>query len=213
MSPTVTTQNTKQKEVKLQQCRLCLAVAEYQIFGGEHFFILDKISKDLVAEEGTIPFVKVSLPVDSFAWQETQVILAIFYTHMSWYQTHTNIWFQRNGKWEQFLETVYIRPRLFQFKRHNVSSMRWSVTSWTLPIWEYEKKQFWPWIGSSIDLKGWRFRTLHWPQWQAQRWAGYRKIWLQMFSMPSTNASLWTQGNNWSSTGIHRQWLRIAHRI
>ena len=39
-SPTVTTNNFKQKEVIWQQCRLCLAVAQYQIRGGEHFLIL-----------------------------------------------------------------------------------------------------------------------------------------------------------------------------
>ena len=39
MSPTVTTKNSKQKEVIWQRYRLCLAVAEYQILGGEHFLI------------------------------------------------------------------------------------------------------------------------------------------------------------------------------
>ena len=35
MSPTVTAQNSKQKEVVWQQYRLCLVVAEHQILGGE----------------------------------------------------------------------------------------------------------------------------------------------------------------------------------
>ena len=37
VSPTVTTQNKKQKEAMWQQYRLCLAVAEYQIPGGSTF--------------------------------------------------------------------------------------------------------------------------------------------------------------------------------
>ena len=54
MSPTVTTKNSKQKEVTWQQHRLWLAVAEYQIPGGKHFLILvTRIRKDLVVEEGT----------------------------------------------------------------------------------------------------------------------------------------------------------------
>ena len=40
MYPTVTTQNSKQKEVIWKQHRLCLAVAEYQILGGKHVLIL-----------------------------------------------------------------------------------------------------------------------------------------------------------------------------
>ena len=39
MSPTVTAKNSTQKEIIWQQYRLCLAVAEYQIPGGEHFLI------------------------------------------------------------------------------------------------------------------------------------------------------------------------------
>ena len=39
MSPTVSTKNSKQKEVIWQQYRLCLGVAEYQILGGKHFLI------------------------------------------------------------------------------------------------------------------------------------------------------------------------------
>ena len=40
VSPTVTTKNSKQEEVIWQQHRMCLAVAEYQIFGGLHFLVL-----------------------------------------------------------------------------------------------------------------------------------------------------------------------------
>ena len=44
---------------------------------------------------------------------------------------------------------------------------------------------------------------------QAWRSAIFRKIGVQMFSMPLTNASLLAQGNKLSFTGIHRQWQRI----
>ena len=40
MSAMVTTKNSEQKEVMWQQYRLCLAVAEYQVLGGDHFLIL-----------------------------------------------------------------------------------------------------------------------------------------------------------------------------
>ena len=45
MSPTVTTKNSKQKEVTWKQCRLCLAVAQYQILGGKHFLLLGPESR------------------------------------------------------------------------------------------------------------------------------------------------------------------------
>ena len=56
MSTTVTAQNQKQKTVKRQRYRLCLALAEYQILGGKHFLICGNwIRKDLVFENGTTP--------------------------------------------------------------------------------------------------------------------------------------------------------------
>ena len=45
-----------------------------------------------------------------------------------------------------------------------------------------------------------------------QAMSSFPKIWLQMFSMSSTNASDWAQGNSWSVTGIHRQLHRFFHR-
>ena len=53
MSPTVLTKYTYQKEVIWQQYRLCFAVAEYQILGGEHFLILGPESG--MVEESTKP--------------------------------------------------------------------------------------------------------------------------------------------------------------
>ena len=47
MSPTVTTKNSKHKEVKWQQYCLCLAVAEYEIRGGKRFLILGPVSTKL----------------------------------------------------------------------------------------------------------------------------------------------------------------------
>ena len=51
-------------------------------------------------------------------------VLATSHHHLSWYQPRVSMWFQRNGKSEQFLETAYQRERLFQFKRHSIGSMR-----------------------------------------------------------------------------------------
>ena len=76
MSPTVTTKNSKQKEIIWQQYRLCLAVVEYQILGGDNFLILGP-------ESGKIWWLKkvqylqkkkkVPLPMDPAARQETQL--------------------------------------------------------------------------------------------------------------------------------------------
>ena len=60
MSPTVTTKN--------------LSVAEYQILGGKHFpFFGNRVRKNLVVKQCTIPSEEVPLPIDPPAWQETQV--------------------------------------------------------------------------------------------------------------------------------------------
>ena len=76
MSPTVTAQNSKQKEVIWQQYRLCLAAAECQICD-KHFLIFGtRFRKDLVAETNTIPSDKISLSLDSLAWKDAQVDLS-----------------------------------------------------------------------------------------------------------------------------------------
>ena len=73
----------------------------------------------------------VPLPMGSPAWKETQVdffiILAISYNHLSWFQTHANILFQQNGKFQQFLETVYPGKRTIsiqapQYRQHALIS-------------------------------------------------------------------------------------------
>ena len=73
MSQTVTTKRSKQKEVMWQQNRSCLAVAESQILGGKYVLAL-------APESGTIWWLKkvqyvqkISLPMDTPAWKETQV--------------------------------------------------------------------------------------------------------------------------------------------
>ena len=68
MSPTVFTEYSNQKEVKLQQYRLCLAMADYRILGGKNsLFFRTWVRKELVNEE------QVSLTVDSLARKATQV--------------------------------------------------------------------------------------------------------------------------------------------
>ena len=72
MSPTVSTQCSKRKEVIWQQYRLRSAVAEDQIFGGKQFLFGTRIRKYLVVEKGTTRS-EVPLPLDPRAWQETHV--------------------------------------------------------------------------------------------------------------------------------------------
>ena len=86
MSPTVFTKYTNQKEVIRQQYRLCLAMADYQLFGVMFFANFGtSIRKDLVVEESTIPSEKVSLSMYRPAWQKNPSgffkILAICYDH------------------------------------------------------------------------------------------------------------------------------------
>ena len=121
-----------------------------------------QVRKYLVVEEVQSNSEEVSLPMDSLARKATQVeffiILAIFYNHLSLYRLRVREWFQQNGKFVQFLEIVYRRRKWFQFKRHSIGNLRWSVTSWILQIRAYERKQHWPRIGSRTDLKYLTFR-------------------------------------------------------
>ena len=127
MYPTVTTKRSKQKEVVWQKCRLCLSVPEYQILGGKHVLILGQVSGKIWWLKMYNTFRK-STTADGLSCVARNpsgffIILAISYIHLSWYQTHVNMWFQRNGKSEQFLETVYPRQRFFQLKHHSIGSM------------------------------------------------------------------------------------------
>ena len=74
MSPTVFTQNSKQKEVIWLQYGLCLPVAVYQILGGKHFFILGPESgKIFWLKKVQYLQKKVPLLMDPPSWQETEV--------------------------------------------------------------------------------------------------------------------------------------------
>ena len=74
MYRTVTNKNPMQKEIMWQQYCLCLAVPEYQNFGGKHFLILGP-------ESGRVWWLKnvqylqkkIPLPMVFSAWKETQV--------------------------------------------------------------------------------------------------------------------------------------------
>ena len=85
MSPTVFTENTNQKEVIWQQYRLCLAMAEYQIFSGKDVHIFGPESGKMWC----------SRKVNSSGFSIT---LAISCNYLSLYQLRVSEWFQRNGK-------------------------------------------------------------------------------------------------------------------
>ena len=104
-------------------------VAEYQILGGELFLVLgpESVKIWLLKKVQYLLFHSITASGLSCVARNPSgfcITLAISYTHLSWYQTHANMRFQQNGKSEQFLETVYPRQRLFQFKRHSISNMR-----------------------------------------------------------------------------------------
>ena len=53
--------------------------------------------------------------MDQPAWQEIQVFfkeMAISYIHLSQHQPRVSVWFQRNGKSEQFLQNVHPRQKV-----------------------------------------------------------------------------------------------------
>ena len=76
MSPTATSKNSKQEEVIRQQFRLCLAAAEYQIRGGQHFLILGPETCKSWWLKKVQKLQKISLPMDSSAWKNTQMDLS-----------------------------------------------------------------------------------------------------------------------------------------
>ena len=73
MSLAATTKNFKLKDVIWQQYRLCLAMAAYHILAISIFLFWDRVRKDFVVEQGTIPSEKVPPQVDTPARQAAQV--------------------------------------------------------------------------------------------------------------------------------------------
>ena len=124
---TVTTKNSKQKEVIWQQYRLCLATAEYQICGGKHVLILAPDSGKIWWLKKVQYFQKKSLSLDSLAWRNAQVdlfiIWAVYFTHLNLCQSHASMLYQQNGKSEQFLETARPGQGFFQSKRYSIANI------------------------------------------------------------------------------------------
>ena len=92
MSPIVTTKNSKQKNVMWQQCRVCLAVAEYQICGGKHFLILAPNSRKIWWLK-KVQYLQKNIIVVGLSCVEerpsgSSVICAIFYSHLISFQNH-----------------------------------------------------------------------------------------------------------------------------
>ena len=130
MSPTAS-KNHKQREVLWQQYHLCLVVAEYQIIGGKHFLLLGpesgriwKLKKVQYLQK------KYRCQSDFPSWKESQV--DFFYNFGNLFTTvrlndqhRVCEWFRRNGKFEQYLETVcqkVISIRAPQYRQHALIS-------------------------------------------------------------------------------------------
>ena len=93
MSPTVTAKNSEQKDVIWQQYRLFLAVAAKKSLAASIFFWDEHQARFGTPNE---PSCEARTPSGFF------IISAISYAHLSEYQPHVNVWFQLNGKSEQF---------------------------------------------------------------------------------------------------------------
>ena len=102
LCPTVTTKNSKQKEVIWEQYRLCLAVAEYQI-----------CCVGLSCVEGR--------PSGSF------IIWAVYFTHLDLHQSHASILYQQNLQIRTVLGDCISRTRILsiqapQYRQHALIS-------------------------------------------------------------------------------------------
>ena len=129
------------------------------------------------------------------------------------YRLRVSEWFQRNGKFVQFLEMVYRRQKWSQFKRHSIGILRWSLTSWILQNWVKQRKQHSPRIGSRTDHKGWNFRTWRWPPLQEQHHAVIQKTRLRMFSTLFKKCESLGSGKQLILHGNSSAIARIFHRI
>ena len=67
-----------------------------------------RIRKDLVVEKGTIQYLQKKYHCTQV---DFPIIAAFCYNHLSSYLPRVSMWFQRNGKSDQFLETVYPRQK------------------------------------------------------------------------------------------------------
>ena len=146
MSPTVTTQNSKQKEVMWQQYRLCLGVAENQILGGQHLLMLGPEAGNIWWLQKVHYIQKKPLPIDSRAWQERRVdflhtfdnlLKPLEFVPASRKHLVPTAWQVRS-----VLGDCVSKARMISMQApHSIGNMRWSVTSWILQIWAYKRKQ------------------------------------------------------------------------
>ena len=218
VSPTVTSKNSAQREVIWQQYRLCLAVPEYQIIGVKHFlFFGTRIRNDLVVEEGPIPWEKYHSQWTLLRGTKPKWI---FHTFGNLLQPLELLPDSRKHvvptEWQ--VRTV-LGDCLSKSKDHFGS--RATASAVCADQWPPGSFQFGRSRGSSIGHEldqgpTWRVEASESCQGLCDRPSDEQftsKIWLQMFSMPLTNANHWAQGNNGSFTGIHRQLQRIFHRM
>ena len=122
MSPPVTTQNSKQKEVIWQQYCLCLAVAEYQILGGNILYFGTRIRKDLVVKNRYNTNRRSTTAAGHSCVARNAsgffIIWAISYVLLDW--CRSNGMASTSSSWRLYVQS----KRLFQFKRHSIGNMR-----------------------------------------------------------------------------------------
>ena len=189
MSPTVTTKNSKHKEVKWQQYCLCLAVAV--------FLILGPVSRKIWWFEGTIPSEKST----TTKWTllcgitTTWVCTRLTQTCPIECQVRTDL-----GDCISKARIIPIQSPQYRqcmlisdfLDLANLSTREGAAlaTNWTQGYWH--------------DCIG---------RWQARLCAVNRKNDCWCSVTPLTNASHCTQGHDWSFAGIHRHLQRIFLRI
>ena len=166
-------------ETRLQQCRLCLTIANSK--------------KNLWALlQGRQP-----------KW--FFLILAIFHNHFEFVPISR----ERVVPTERQVRTVLVdcmsKAKVISIQTPRYRQFALISDFLDLAHLSTREEQNHPRIGSKTDPKGWNFRILCCPLLQAQQYAVIRRMWRQMFGTLLNNASHRAQGNNCSFTGIHLQ--------
>ena len=128
MSKTVTTKNSKQKEVIWQQYRLCLAVVEHQVLGGKLSYFGTRVTKDLVVEKRYKTFRK-SITANGHSCVARNpsrffITSAICCVHWKKYEPRVCEWFHGMASPVQSLETVNPGQKWSRFGRHGIGNIR-----------------------------------------------------------------------------------------
>ena len=160
------------------------------------------VRKNVVVEEGTIRSEEVPLPMDPPARQTIQVDFSQFWRSL------TTTWVRTSFAWARgsngMAGDCISKTKVISTEApHN---RQYALISDLLDLGNLSTRE-----GAALAAI-WIKDRPEGLKLQILVLATVQRIWLQMFSTHSKNASRWAQGNNWSFTGIHRQLQGIFRR-